>query len=184
MIRLLMAQKRKKTKRFGEEGMNLLPCGEAHIQEVMGGGCGREREKSDRLAYESTHRRTLFNVSLTFLFSISDRHSLEERAERKSQEEGEREKTGGGNALPVLLKVTSPRQSQGSGFAGGPANQDVGESGRDRISLPDHPPHSFVCLFFSSSSLRRLSLARLTVTLPVDLDAQSLSARCDDLRPC
>lgn len=45
VIRLLMEQKRKKTKRFGEEGMNLLPCGEAHIQEVMGGGCGREKER-------------------------------------------------------------------------------------------------------------------------------------------
>lgn len=146
----------------------------------------REREKSDRLAYESTHRRTLFNVSLTFLFSISDPRSLEERAERKSQEEreGEREKTGGGNAPPVLLKVTSPRQSQGSGFTGGPANQDVGESGRDRISLLVHPPNSFVCLFSSSSSPRRPSLACLIVTLPVDLDAQSLSSRCDDLRPC
>lgn len=75
----------KKTKRFGEEGMNLLPCGEAHVQEVtVAGGCGRERAKSDRLACESTHRRTLFNVSLTFLFSISDPRSLEERAERKS----------------------------------------------------------------------------------------------------
>lgn len=45
VIRLMMEQKRKETKRFGEEGMNLLPCGEARIQEVMGGGVWkRERE--------------------------------------------------------------------------------------------------------------------------------------------
>lgn len=95
----------------------------------------REREKSDRLAYESTHRRTLFNVSLTFLFSISDPRSLEERAERKSQEEreGEREKTGGGNAPPVLLKVTSPRQSQGSGV-----HRRASQSGRGRVWEGSH----------------------------------------------
>lgn len=33
----------------------------------MGRRRGRRRGKSDRLDFKSTHRRTLFNVSLTFL---------------------------------------------------------------------------------------------------------------------
>lgn len=87
VIRVLMVQKKKKT--FGEERMNLLLCGEACGG--VGGGC--KREKSDRLDYESTHRRTLFNVSLTFLFPISSpphRPSLTVAMVREERESGRR----------------------------------------------------------------------------------------------
>lgn len=87
-----------KKKTFGEERMNLLLCGEAYRCEEeeeegggVGGGC--KREKSDRLDYESTHRRTLFNVSLTFLFPISSpphRPSLTVAMVREERESGRR----------------------------------------------------------------------------------------------
>ena len=80
-MRVLIGQKKKKDKgiwRFGEEGMNLLLCGEAYRGDVRRrkGVVGWWRVKSDRLDHESTHRRTLFNVSLTFLFSISSPPTL------------------------------------------------------------------------------------------------------------
>lgn len=150
MIRLLMEQKKeKKTKRFGEEGMNLLPCGEAHIQEVTGGGCGRERAKSDRLAYESTHRRTLFNVSLTFLFSISDPRSLEERAERKSQEERERGRDREDRRRQRSACITQGHEPQTKSGVG--VHRRASQSGRGRVREASHftprPSSSFICLF-------------------------------------
>lgn len=53
-------------------------------------GWGWRRRKSGRLDFESTHRRILFNVSLTFLLSVSSRQPSitgAEWAERKSREE-------------------------------------------------------------------------------------------------
>lgn len=90
---------------------------------------------SDRLDYESTHRRTLFNVSLTFLVSISS--PLTRSCCRDGQEgEGERWERGSGGrrrrSCCTPTKVTSPRQSQGSGFTAGPANQDGRGSGSTR----------------------------------------------------
>lgn len=53
-----------------------------------GGGVWRgEGEESDRLDCESTHRRTLFNVSLTFLFPVSDPRSPKETVEREGRQE-------------------------------------------------------------------------------------------------
>lgn len=69
-----------------------------------------------------------------------------EWAERKSQGK-ERGKRGQMRVWEEIqhsactsLKVTSPRQSQGSGFMGGPANQEVGKSEWDQVSLPRSPP--------------------------------------------
>lgn len=75
--------------------MNLLLFREAYLEEMRGGGrwLGWRRGKSDRLDYESTHRRTLFNVSLTFLLSISSPPTLS-HWKRMGREEkpGERER--------------------------------------------------------------------------------------------
>ena len=147
--------------RFGEERMNLLLCGEAYMEEMWGGGGRRggwRRGKSDRLDYESTHRRTLFNVSLTFLLSISSPLTLSRwRRMGQGRESGERAHTRvweeTQHSACTSLKVTSPRQSQRSGFIGGPANQRVSKSGGDQVSpprsLPDCPaPPSFgFCVF-------------------------------------
>lgn len=101
--------KKNNKKRFGEERMNLLLCGEAYkCKEEEGGGVGGgcKREKSDRLDYESTHRRTLFNVSLTFLFPISSsprRPSLTVAMVREEKlAKGGRESLEEGKALPLL----------------------------------------------------------------------------------
>lgn len=95
---------------------------------------GWRRGKSDRLDYESTHRRTLFNVSLTFLLSISSPPTLSRwRRMGQGRESGERAHTRvweeTQHSACTSLKVTSPRQSQRSGFIGGPANQRASKSG-------------------------------------------------------
>ena len=75
---------------------------------------GWRRGKSDRLDYESTHRRTLFNVSLTFLFSISSPPTLSrwrqmgrKEKPRERAREGER-----GRDATLCLYFTQGHQSQ------------------------------------------------------------------------
>lgn len=86
------------------------------------------RRKSDRLDYESTHRHVLFNVSLTFLRSISSPPTLShwrqmgreeeawererERERRKSTDESGRRR----NALSVLhSRSQAPDKVKGQG---------------------------------------------------------------------
>ena len=92
-------------------------------------GEGWRRGESDRLDYESTHRRTLFNVSLTFLFSISSPPTLarlrrmgreEKPGEReRKRERGERAQTAVWKelqALPVLhSRSQAPDKVKGQG---------------------------------------------------------------------
>lgn len=150
VMRVLMEQKgrKKKTKRFVEKRMNLLLFREAYIEETGGGGrwLGWRRGKSDRLDYESTHRRTLFNVSLTFLLSISSPPTPSHwkrtgREEKPGEARGKRVWEEAQRSVCTSLKVTSPRQSQGSGFTGGPANQEVGKCASEiRFHCQGVPP--------------------------------------------
>ncbi len=151
-------------------------------------GEGWRRGKSDRLDYESTHRRTLFNVSLTFLFSISSPPTLSRwrrmgREEKPRERERERERERGERAqtrvweetqrsVCTSLKVTRPRQSQGSGFTGGPANQGVGKSGRHQVSAPPwcNLLHRLVA---SASSSLTIFLIFLSPVLSFDFYAHS-----------
>lgn len=100
------------------------------------------------------HTDALCLMSRWHFCSPSPPHRLSltgnEWAERKSQRK-ERGKRGQMRVWEEIqhsactsLKVTSPRQSQGSGFTGGPANQEVGKSERDQVSLPRSPPDGSV----------------------------------------
>lgn len=106
---------------------NLLLCGEA-----CGGGGRRKRgEKSDRLDYECTHRRTLFNVSLTFLFSVSS--PLTRSRRRDGQERRRREMERG--SAPAVLQPRSgdPDKVRGQGS---PQGQPI-RTGQDPVPLGD-----------------------------------------------
>lgn len=112
-------------------------CGEAYGGVGRGGG-----EESDRLDHECTHRHTLFNVSLTFLFSISSLLTRSRRRDGQQRRRGEREmeRVSGGRRQRSFCsptKVPRPRQSQGSGFTRGPANQEA-RRGENPVPLGDH----------------------------------------------
>lgn len=111
------------------------------VEKPMEGGGG-----SDRLDYESTHRRTLFNVSLTFLVSISS--PLTRSRCRDGQEgEGERWERGSGEreaALPLHSNQGHESQTKSRVRVHGRASQ----SGRARIRF-----HSAMSPFHSSSRL-------------------------------
>lgn len=98
----------------------------------MWGGGG-----SDRLDHESTHRRTLFNVSLTFLVSISS--PLTCSCWREEQRDGERE-PGEEEALPLYSNQGHEPQTKSRVRV----HARAGQSGRARIRF-----HSAMRLFSS-----------------------------------
>lgn len=100
------------------------------------GGRRKRGEKSDRLDYESTHRRTLFNVSLTFLVSISSPLTCSCWRDRQEGEgEGWREGAQGGGGAPAVLQPRSraPDKVEGQGSREG---QPI-RTGEDPVPLGD-----------------------------------------------
>lgn len=90
---LIEQQRQRDLEIWREEDEYIAPWRHVYGRETEGEeeGEGWRRGKSDRLDFESTHRRTLFNVSVTFLLSISSPPTLcywiwmgwEEKAERR-----------------------------------------------------------------------------------------------------
>lgn len=114
-------------------------CGEAY-----GGGRRKRGEKSDRLDYECTHRRTLFNVSLTFLVSISS--PLTRSRWRDGQERRrEMERGSGGRRLRSCCTPTKVLRPQTKSRVR--VQRRASQSGGARI--PFHSVMSrFLFLFF------------------------------------
>lgn len=125
---------------------------------------------------ESTHRRTLFNVSLTFLFPISDPRSP---GKRQREREDRRRQQCSACTSP---KVTSPRQSQGSGFIIGPANQDAG--GGDGLTWEAEDSTDFTLCFVYLFISCVISHPQLLTSVPRDLGGVRLRVKPDLLRSC
>lgn len=154
VIRVLMEQKKRQRDleiwRRDDEFIALR-------RSVYRGDVGRRRKggwrrgKSDRLDYESTHRRTLFNVSLTFLFSISSPPTLSrwrQMGRKEKLRESERRREGKRrNALPVLhSRSPVPDKVKGQGSWEG---QPIRSWGSQGVRFPAPPQHNLLHGLFS-----------------------------------
>lgn len=181
VISLLMEQKKKKRQRdLGKRGWIYCPLEKRIYRRWWEGGeKEREREKNQTGWPMRAHTDALCLMSRWHFCSPSPTLARWRNGQRGKARRRERERERRQEEATLRLyysRSRAPDKVRGRGSQEGQPIRTWVESGRDHISLPDHPPNSFVCLFSSSSSPRRPSLARLIVTLPVDVDAQSLPA--------
>lgn len=146
--------RRRERGRFGGQ----IYCSvEKRMEEWGGGG-----EESDRLDHECTHRHTLFNVSLTFLFSISSLLTRSRRRDGQQRRRGERERDGErerreeaalllqSNQGPETQTKSGVRVHRGASQSGGEARRES-RSTRRSLVLYSSSSFSAFCVFSSDT---------------------------------